>query len=247
MIKTNRGYSLIEIGVGILVLTIFLIFSISVFNACYNNYRRIKVRNIATDRAVYHIEQMLQTDSDELAGYFIKDSQNTRIPNPVFEQFVYDHFNAFKSRYASFRGVSLDEVSTPSVGSESLRSYIEKDKSHLINAFIRMEAYPEATDEQLEEGTYGFLDEAGLLDKKEIVLNNEMAYDATDSYDYIVSNNGALKVVKTITRIPSVNGKAFGNNVLILRVDVYYTREFNRNMTEADMEKITIETVKAAK
>ena len=72
MIKSNRGYSLIEIGVGLLVLTIFLIFSISLFNGCYNNYRRIKVRNIAIDRAVYHIEKMLQTYADELTGYYIR-------------------------------------------------------------------------------------------------------------------------------------------------------------------------------
>jgi len=247
MIKNNRGYSLIEIGVGILVLTIFLIFSISVFNACYNNYRRIKVRNIALDRGIYHMEQMLQTDSDELAGYFIRDTQNTRIPNPVFEEYVYDHFNEFKTRYASFRGVSVDEVTAPPVGSEALRSYIEKDKTHLINSYIRNEAYLDASAEQLEEGSYGFIDETGLLDKKEIVLNNEMAYNAGDTLDYIVSNNGALKVVKTITRIPSVDGKAFGNNVLLLKVDVYYTREFSRDMDESQMEKITLKTVKAAK
>ena len=71
-----------------------------------------------------------------------------------------------------------------------------------------------------------------------------MLFDGSDSNDYIVSNNGALKLVKTITRIPASNGKAYGNKVLLLKVDVYYTKEFKRNMSLNNMEVISFETVK---
>ncbi len=248
MFKSNRGYSLIEIGVGILVLTIFLIFSISLFNGCYNNYRMIKVRNIAIDRAVYHIEKMLQTDSDELTGYFIRQNAVTRTPNTVFEQYVHDNFSKFKSRYANYKGVSSSSVDTPE--GEELQKYIEHDKKHLINSYIKDEIDDGTyTTEQLENGDYAMLDENGKVDKKETILNNEMAYDSSDTNEYIVSNNGAIKVVKTVRRIPCLDEekKAFGNNVLLLTVDVYYTVEFNRNMDESNMSKLTLSTVKASK
>ena len=70
---------------------------------------------------------------------------------------------------------------------------------------------------------------------------------STDATNYIISNNGAVKVVKSVRRIPGeIDNKAFGNNVLILKVDVYYTHEFKRNAKEEDMQVLTIETVKVA-
>lgn len=246
MIKSNRGYSLIEIGVGIIVITVFLLFSIGLFNGCYNNYRRIKARNLAMDRAIYHIEDMLQTDSDELAGFFLKQANGSRIPNPVFEEYVMDHFTAYIDKYAKFKGIEESNVELPAPGSDDLYDFIEEYSEFLINDYIGNEARREATQAQLLNGTYGFLDENGKVDEIKITLNNEKTFDPADVNDYVASNNGAIKIVKQVSRIPENNGKAFGNNVLLLKVTVYYTKEFKRNMTEADMEKIVIETVKSS-
>ena len=245
MLKQNRGYSLIEIGVGILILTVFLLFSLGLFNGCYNNYRGIKARNLAMDRAIYHVEQMLQTDSDELAGYFVRDNKNSLIPNPYFEEYIHDNFTSFRSKYASYKGISVDDIVTPpAVGSDDMKGFIKAYSETLINSYIYNEAHSEATQDQLDRGTYGFLDEDGKVDEMTIVLDNENAFGYSDSNDYIASNNGALKVVKQVTRIPAVGGKAYGNNVLVLRVTVYYTKEFKRNMPENEMDSIVIETVK---
>ncbi len=245
MLKHDRGYSLIEIGVGILILTVFLLFSLGLFNGCYNNYRGIKARNLAMDRAIYHVEQMLQTDSDELAGYFVRDNKNALIPNPYFAEFVHDNFTSFRGRYASYMGINVDDVVTPpAVGSDDMNGFIRAYSEALINAYIYNEAHSEATQEQLNNGSYGFLDEDGKLEEYNVVLDNENAFGYDDSNEYVASNNGALKVVKQVNRIPARSNKAFGNNVLVLKVTVYYTKEFKRNMPENEMDSITIETVK---
>ena len=248
MIKSNRGYSLIEIGVGVLILTVFLVFSVGMINGCYTTYRRIKARDLAINRAIYHIETMLQTDSDELTGFFIRSSDTSREPNPVFEEFVHNNLGKFKDRYAGFKKISEDAVEIPDVGSDDLREYIENDRRYLINEYIKSDLKRTSHD-NLINGNYGFLSEDGRVDEIEIVLKNEMAFDSTDATNYIVSNNGAVKVVKKVHRIPAdiSDEVAYGNEVLVIRVDVYYTHEFKRNAKEEDMEVISIETVKAVK
>ena len=71
LFKSKRGYSLIEIGVGVLILTVFLVCSIALFNGCYNTYRMIQQRNLATNLAVSNMEDLLQTDADILTGFFV--------------------------------------------------------------------------------------------------------------------------------------------------------------------------------
>ena len=269
MIKSNRGYSLIEIGVGILILTVFLIYSIGMFNGCYNNYRWIKARNLALDRAVYHIENLLSTDSDELTGFFVKTSPTTREPNSVFEEYVYDGLNNALdsyltgiedktnylvdalSRYVSYTKEDINSMRIPAVGSDELREYIEYDSEFLIDRYIQAEVSKSSSNTELANkianGQYAFLNESGKTDNIDVTLSNEMAFDNTDATNYIISNNGAVKVVKSVRRIPGeINSKAFGNNVLLLKVDVYYTNEFKRNAKEEDMKVLTIETVKIA-
>ncbi len=269
MIKSNRGYSLIEIGVGILILTVFLIYSIGMFNGCYNNYRRIKARNLALDRAVYHIENMLSMDSDELTGFFERTSLTEREPNEVFENFVYDglrdaldealngeddevnYLSDALGRYASYVNEDIESLYISPVGSDTLRDYIEYDKEYLIDRYIQTEVSKSSENTELANkiasGQYAFLNESGKTDNIDVVLTNEMAFDNTDATNYIISNNGAVKVVKSVRRIPGeINTKAFGNNVLILKVNVYYTHEFKRNAKEEDMQVLTIETVKVA-
>ncbi len=247
MLKSNRGYSLIEIGVGIIVITVFLLFSIGLFNGCYNNYRRIKARNLAMDRAIYHLESMLQMDSDELTGFFLKGTNGALYPNPVFEEYVLDNFLSYRDKYAQYKGITEANVELPASGSDDLTGFIKEYSKFLINDYIRNEAHSEATNAQLSNGTYALLDKTGKVDEIKITLNNENTFDDTEVNDYVVSNNGAVKIVKEVHRIPAHDGRAFGNDVLLLKVTVYYTKEFKRNMSDADMEKIVLETVKTSK
>lgn len=68
-IKNNRGYSLIEIGIGLLIITIFSIFSLALFNGCYNNHHVIQQRNIALSHAINTMEKILQTQSLAALGF----------------------------------------------------------------------------------------------------------------------------------------------------------------------------------
>lgn len=67
--KSQNGYSLIEIGIGLLIIAVFSFFSIALFNGCYNNYRVIQQRNIAMSHAVSTIEEVLQSDLNTLRNY----------------------------------------------------------------------------------------------------------------------------------------------------------------------------------
>ena len=64
--KAQKGYSLIEIGIGIIIITLFSFCSIALFNGCYNNHRVIQQRNIAISHAIREIEYSLQKDLAEL-------------------------------------------------------------------------------------------------------------------------------------------------------------------------------------
>lgn len=57
-IKSESGYSLIEIGIALVVVAIFMISSITLLSASNDNYRRIEQRNIAMTYAIKTIEAM---------------------------------------------------------------------------------------------------------------------------------------------------------------------------------------------
>ena len=253
MLKSNKGYSLIEIGVGILILTVFLIVSIGLFNGCYTNYRRIKQRNIAINRAVYYMENMLQTDSNVLTGFFVQQLNTaTNIyaltPNQAFQTFVKNRFNDFKERYAFLNGLNPDSVGV--LSDDEIVDYIFADTEFLINAYIKDDAKTNASATQLQNGTYGFLTESGRFsgDTYEIEITQDPALNGDANYPenstVINANGGAFKVVKSISRIPSTSGTAFGNNVLRLRVDVYYTYDFSKTLTDENMQVISLDTIK---
>ncbi len=251
MLRSNKGYSLMEIGVGILILTVFLFFSVGLFNACYNNYRRIKQRNIAIDRAVYYMENMLQTDSDVLTGFFIQtlDPATNRYSlgaNPLFKKYVKDHISQFKSEFAKFKGIDISEVTTPT--DDELEEFIQASKDYLINEYIKYDAINDSSVAQLQNGAYGFLTEEGRFmgDNYEIIIQNEQldAVPQSANYEFTSSNGGAFRLKKTISRIPVSNGRAFGNQVLRLQVDVYYTNDFSKALTEENMQIITLKTIK---
>ncbi len=255
--KSNKGYSLIEIGVGILILAVFMLVSIGLFNGCYTNYRRIKQRNIAIDSAVKYMEDMIQTDSNILTG-FMKNEYNEDIeayeltPNDLFKDYVHENYEEkFKSRYTTYTGESAPE----SLTGDDLKEYIRADTEYLVNCYI--EDYLKdnrATSAQKANGSYAFF-KAGseftgdafteIINTTSIKLNDNSTNK--DEYEYVNSNGTPLMIKKTISRIPSVGNKAYGNNVLKLRVDVYYSYDLTRNLTEENTEVITLESIKIVK
>lgn len=64
--KSQKGYSLIEIGVGILIITVLLACSTSLFNGCFNIYRAVQQRNYVVSHAISNIERLLQMDINTL-------------------------------------------------------------------------------------------------------------------------------------------------------------------------------------
>lgn len=66
LLKSENGYSLIEIGVGLIIISIFLVCSVSLLNGTFNNYRIIEQRNVAMSYAINRMERALNMDVDSL-------------------------------------------------------------------------------------------------------------------------------------------------------------------------------------
>lgn len=62
LLKSEKGYSLVEVGIGLIIITIFLISSVSLMNGAFNNYRIIEQRNIAMSYAIDRMENILGSD-----------------------------------------------------------------------------------------------------------------------------------------------------------------------------------------
>lgn len=78
--NSNKGYSLIEIAIGLAIITIFLLCTGSLINASYTNYRLILQRNEAMDFAIKEMETVLQSDEVASANYgYTQNSMNARV------------------------------------------------------------------------------------------------------------------------------------------------------------------------
>lgn len=243
--KSQKGYSLVEIGVGILILTVFLVCSVALFNGCYSTYRMIQQRNIATDYAITAMEEMLQTDADILTGFFVEEYNETdgKIElkaNPEFKSYVKNHFNTrFVSRYAAWKGVSEDSVGM--LSDQEYEAYIYGDKDYLINDYIQDTlvslSFSEYKSEEVQGGNYGLLVNSVT---EEGSLNDPITHNS-------------MIIRKTILRLPIADESlygidtAFGNKVLKLKVEVIFTNKVNnQNVAEEDKKSIVLESVKVA-
>lgn len=65
-VKQDKGYTLIEIGVGLIIIGIFIVIGSTLFNGAYNNYRLVEQRNIALSYAIQTIESYLMADLNAL-------------------------------------------------------------------------------------------------------------------------------------------------------------------------------------
>ena len=238
MFNSNKGYSLVEIGVGILILTVFLLVSLGMFSGAYNNYRRIKQRNMAVTSAVTQIETMLQMDANELTGFYSREINPSTgkyelMPCDVLIDYVENQFSP-----------------------ENAVDFINKNPSEYINDYIHnrlKNGYESATEEELSNGEYGFIAFDDYLNRN--VYSNQKVttlYYGTfnnlaDSQNYVTSNSQPIKTVRTVRRIPSKDGILYGNEVLKLKVEVFYSDKFGTNVSDEDLKSIVIETVKVTK
>lgn len=80
MMKTQKGYSLIEVVIGLAIITVFLVCTGSLVNASFTNYRLILQRNEALDLAIREMEAVLQSDTVTLGdtGY-TENSMQSRV------------------------------------------------------------------------------------------------------------------------------------------------------------------------
>lgn len=246
-LNSNKGYSLIEIGIGILILTAFLICSMALFNGCYNTYRMIQQRNIAINQAVTSMEALLQKDADILTGFLVEeyndvDEKYELVANTVFSEFVDDNFDtSFKTRYARLNNLNVDAID--SVSAEELEEYIYEDKDYLINAYIEDElknySDTEFASAEVQNGNYGFLT-ANVIETGNVAL-------LAPGTGAEASQIGEMAIRTTVLRLPLTETKAYGNKVLKLKVEVLYTSKINTaNLTEDDVKVITLESIKVA-
>ena len=61
-LKSQSGYSLIEIGIALIVVAIFMVSSLTLLSGSNENYRRIEQRNLAMSYAMKTIEAMQLND-----------------------------------------------------------------------------------------------------------------------------------------------------------------------------------------
>ena len=46
-LKSQRGYSLVEVGVGLVLISIFMVCGVTMLKGTYNTYRLVEQKNIA--------------------------------------------------------------------------------------------------------------------------------------------------------------------------------------------------------
>lgn len=79
-LKSKKGYSLIEIAIGLAVITIFIACTGSLINASFTNYRLLLQRNEALDFAIKEMENVLQSDETNVSDIgFAENSMNARV------------------------------------------------------------------------------------------------------------------------------------------------------------------------
>lgn len=265
MIKSQKGYSLIEIGVGLLILTVFLICSVALFNGCYNTYRMIQQRNVAVNYAVSAMEDMLQTDADILTGFFAEvfDEDTNKynlVVNTTFSDFVKARFNAeLKSRYEQINNVDL--AADANLSNQEIEEYIYEDKDYLIGLYIKdvveNMSEEEYKSEEVSNGDYALLAPSVVYEGSQMVLEEEsvsgdyamfMPVIGTGDEVIIPDNENNMIIKKTVTRLPiNDDREVFGNQVLKLKVEVFFTnRVNNEGATEEDLRSVKIESIKVA-
>ncbi len=62
-LNSQKGYSVLEVGIGLIIITVFLIAGITMLKGTYANYRLVEQKNIAMTYLIKGIERELLSDS----------------------------------------------------------------------------------------------------------------------------------------------------------------------------------------
>lgn len=81
--KSQKGYSLLEIGVGLILITIFMISGVTMLKATYNTYRYIEQQNIVMNYLIKSVEKELLEDAnfeigDNPSDTVLKENSTTK-------------------------------------------------------------------------------------------------------------------------------------------------------------------------
>lgn len=74
-LKSNKGYSLLEIGVGLILITIFMISGVTMLKGTYNTYRYIEQQNIVMNYLIRATEKELL----ENANFTVTDNPSETV------------------------------------------------------------------------------------------------------------------------------------------------------------------------
>lgn len=82
-LKSQNGYSLIEIGVGLILITIFMVCGVTMLKGTYNTYRLVEQKNIAMSYLLRAVEIELLDDTtisvtEDPSDTVIKESNSLR-------------------------------------------------------------------------------------------------------------------------------------------------------------------------
>ncbi len=81
--KSQKGYSLLEIGVGLVLITIFMVYGVTMLKGTYNTYRFIEQQNIVMNYLVRAVERELLDNAnfditDNPADTVIQENTKTK-------------------------------------------------------------------------------------------------------------------------------------------------------------------------
>ena len=76
--KSQKGYSLVEIGVGLLLIAIFMVFSFTMIRGTHNTYRLVEQRNIALSYLIKGTERELLSEVESV-NFSITDNPSDTV------------------------------------------------------------------------------------------------------------------------------------------------------------------------
>ena len=78
-IKSQRGYSLLEIGIGLVIITIFMVYSVTMIRGTFATYRAIEQKNIALSYLIMGTERELLSAQEGLDIYLTNNPSDTEV------------------------------------------------------------------------------------------------------------------------------------------------------------------------
>lgn len=88
-LKSNSGYSLMEIGIALIIVGIFMTISVSLLSGSNENYRIIEQRNTALSYAIKVIESIQLNKNNDVISEIITEAKiknNMDIQQPIIEK-----------------------------------------------------------------------------------------------------------------------------------------------------------------